>query len=55
MVGDRLVGGSVVRGFCLCTLVEAYFVILILIFPILTIKKKQIGSPEAVTRIFNYS
>ena len=28
-----------------------YFVVLILIFPILTIKKKQIGSPEVVTRI----
>ena len=34
---------------------EIYFVALILIFSILTIKEKQIWSPEAVTRIFNYS
>ena len=36
---------------------EVYFVALILIFSIsiLTIKEKQIWSPEAVTRIFNYS
>ena len=56
---------SVVRGFnktqektwlqCrfrLYTLVEVYFVILILFFSILTIKKKQIWLSEAVTWIF---
>ena len=40
--------------FRLCNLVEVYFVILILFFCILTIKKKQIWLPEAVTRIFSY-
>ena len=67
-VSGRLVGGSVVSGFnetqektCfewwfrLCHLVKVYFVILILIFCILTIKKKQIWLPEAVTGIFSYS
>ena len=34
---------------------EVYFVALILIFSKLTIKEKQIWSPEAVTGIFNYS
>ena len=35
-----------------CTLMEVYFVILILIFSILMVKKTQIWSPEGVTRIF---
>ena len=35
-------------------LFEVYFVILIF-FSILTINKKQIWSPEAAARIFNYS
>ena len=39
----------------MCTLVEIYFVILILIFSILTIKKKQISLSEEVKRIFNCS
>ena len=34
---------------------RSLFVILILIFTISTIKKKQIWSPEAVPQIFNYS
>ena len=39
----------------MCTLVEIYFVILILIFSILTTQKKQISLPEEVKRIFNCS
>ena len=38
----------------LCTLIEVYFVVLILFFSKMTIKKKQIWLPEAVTRIFYY-
>ena len=64
VVSGRLVGGSVVCGFNktqektrlgwwfrLCIMAEVYFVIQILIFSILMIKKKQIWSPEAITRI----
>ena len=67
-VSDRLIGGLVVREFnktqektffglwfCLYTFVAVCFVILILVFSILTIKKKQIWLPEAITRILNFS